>query len=707
MSILSKDGAHSMLQVQEYEDPWATNLLQPSTVQPKTNTQYSKVSKSPRTSSADDVQADPRGAAGSRPTSKDSERRTSRANLESSLKKISGQMSRRMSTSRKSEIAPEESEPVGIKKPLASKMFMDMEALKEKVKQKLERPRYDVQELYYTTGVIQRVARHWVFEYLTLFIIAFNAIWIAIDTDLNDQEILLNAAPIFQVMENAFCAYFSLELTIRFLAFRNKLNCLKDAWFMFDSFLVMTMVLETWIMSIVLLAVAGAAGANGLSNASILRMLRLLRLSRMARMARLLRAMPELMILIKGMVAAGRSVFFTMCLLCLVHYIFAMIFTQLSANTYSGSIYWPSVYTAMYTLLVNGTLLDNIGQVIFDITNDGWYFAPIFYIFILLSTYMLCNMLIGILCEVVSQVAQIEKEEGQVAFVKMKMMQIFHDSGLDSNGDGEISKDEFMQILTNHEATRALSEVEVDPVGLVDFADFIFESDDTQEETKLSFGEFMDVILELRGSNTATVKDMMDLRKFIRKAGAKMNYRLQRIEAAQVAALKARKLASQTAPGDPSPPSSGSGIPGLQSVAESAPTAQNAVTAAPRSQQQNAAASQKHMQTPGTTQYEATNNNDPELQAWLAWCEQNLVARHIELQHLLQGVSSLGGSELPGVVEHGSENKLFFASRSNDVAARMARLSQLLGDGLLEVRMQRTANMGDCVIRGETQSDLV
>eukprot|EP00419_Tripos_fusus_P050768 CAMPEP_0172840548 /NCGR_PEP_ID=MMETSP1075-20121228/29406_1 /TAXON_ID=2916 /ORGANISM="Ceratium fusus, Strain PA161109" /LENGTH=63 /DNA_ID=CAMNT_0013684405 /DNA_START=154 /DNA_END=342 /DNA_ORIENTATION=+ len=57
--------------------------------------------------------------------------------------------------------------------------------------------------------------------------------------------------------------------------------------------------------------VMGGDGAVGLGNASILRMARLLRLTRLFRMARLLRAMPELLILVKGMAAAMRSVVFT------------------------------------------------------------------------------------------------------------------------------------------------------------------------------------------------------------------------------------------------------------------------------------------------------------------------------------------------------------------------------------------------------------
>mmetsp|Transcript_99284 Transcript_99284/g.171030 ORF Transcript_99284/g.171030 Transcript_99284/m.171030 type:complete len:138 (+) Transcript_99284:49-462(+) len=50
----------------------------------------------------------------------------------------------------------------------------------------------------------------------------------------------------------------------------------------------------------------------------------------------------------------------------------------------------------------------------------------------------------------------------------------------------------------------------VDVVGLVDFADIIFEND-----IELSFADFMELVLQLRGSNNCTVKDMVDLRKFV------------------------------------------------------------------------------------------------------------------------------------------------------------------------------------------------
>merc|ERR1719345_549936 len=100
------------------------------------------------------------------------------------------------------------------------------------------------------------------------------------------------------------------------------------------------------------------SGGDGLGNTSILRLVRLLRLTRMARMIRLLRAMPELMILVKGISVAMRSVFFTLCLLFLEIFIFAIAFTQLAASTPLEQSYFESVPGAMNSLLIRGTLPD-------------------------------------------------------------------------------------------------------------------------------------------------------------------------------------------------------------------------------------------------------------------------------------------------------------------------------------------------------------
>merc|ERR1719409_2175499 len=118
-----------------------------------------------------------------------------------------------------------------------------------------------------------------------------------------------------------------------------------------------------------MLAQGGSEGA--MLDTSIIRLAKLLRLSRMARMARLLRAMPELLILIKGMLAACRSVFFTLCLLTLIMFVFSVAFRQLSVDCDFADIYFVSVPASMYSLLLHGTLLDDVSTMAKDIGKES------------------------------------------------------------------------------------------------------------------------------------------------------------------------------------------------------------------------------------------------------------------------------------------------------------------------------------------------
>merc|ERR1719387_2770692 len=118
------------------------------------------------------------------------------------------------------------------------------------------------------------------------------------------------------------------------------------------------MILETWIMPLI------SSGGGGLSQLSILRLLRLLRLSRMAR---LMRSVPELLTLIKGIVAATRSVGSALVLLIIETYVFAIIFTGVYRDlkfqdpdelTEDESFLLENFGTmpaSIFTLLVNGT----------------------------------------------------------------------------------------------------------------------------------------------------------------------------------------------------------------------------------------------------------------------------------------------------------------------------------------------------------------
>lgn len=82
-----------------------------------------------------------------------------------------------------------------------------------------------------------------------MVVIVTYAIYMSIDLDLNEGDIITNTPWIFIVCEQLFCLYFFLELCIRFCAFERKCNSLKDSWFVFDLVLVVLMVAETWVWS--------------------------------------------------------------------------------------------------------------------------------------------------------------------------------------------------------------------------------------------------------------------------------------------------------------------------------------------------------------------------------------------------------------------------------------------------------------------------
>lgn len=407
---------------------------------------------------------------------------------------------------------------------------------------------YNVEDFYWETGYWQAIAKNAYFGHLTLAVISLNACWIGIDSDHNDAETLADAELPFQVGEHFFAIFFTFEWLARFMSFQSKWNCFKDGWFKFDSALVGLMVGETWIMP---LAMGG--GGGGMGDVSILRLLRLLRLTRMAR---LMRAIPELLVLLKGMAAAARSVFSTLVLLILFTYVFAIIFKQQVGENDNLAYFFNTIPEAMWNLLLVGTLLDNITDVLNLLRKEAPVMCAVFLFWVLLSSFTILNMLIGVLCEVVAAVAEAEKEQNVVNYVKDTLLGVLDTFDLD--GNRKLSESEFAAFCSHPATKEPLEAIEVDVDNLKSLTDVIFSKSDTDDDEQnpageddgtpispmapetpasvgsaakkrlsqsmsmkggreLDFGEVLETILELRSSNTAMVKDAVEIRKHIRR----------------------------------------------------------------------------------------------------------------------------------------------------------------------------------------------
>jgi len=293
---------------------------------------------------------------------------------------------------------------------------------------------------------------------------------------------------------------------VRFLAFQKKLDCVKDHWFLFDFVLVSLMILETWVLMIVLTIISSDSETGFLSNLSILRLVRLVKLIRMARLAKLLRAVPELVILLKGILAASRSVVMVFLLWLVIIYFYAMIFRQLTKGDDIGEMYFESVPAAMNTLLLKG-ILPEIASIVNNVGNANPLLWPIMLSFIVVATLTVANMLIGILVGVVGAVATAEKEGMVVGQLASDMRAVFASGGRDLSSP--IAKEDFQQLLVIPACACALKDCGVDVVAMLDIADTIYDVLPPSEDG-IPFQDFITLILSMRSTNPATVKDIRE-----------------------------------------------------------------------------------------------------------------------------------------------------------------------------------------------------
>eukprot|EP00747_Dinoflagellata_sp_TGD_P145479 gnl/TRDRNA2_/TRDRNA2_176591_c7_seq15.p1 gnl/TRDRNA2_/TRDRNA2_176591_c7~~gnl/TRDRNA2_/TRDRNA2_176591_c7_seq15.p1 ORF type:complete len:338 (+),score=53.52 gnl/TRDRNA2_/TRDRNA2_176591_c7_seq15:265-1278(+) len=220
----------------------------------------------------------------------------------------------------------------------------------------------------------------------------------------------------------------------------------------------------------------------------------------------MLRSLPELMVMIKGMVTAAASVGYTLALLMIITYVFSIAFRNLvPPGSDIEEAYFSSVPEAMHNLIIYATFLDSLSDFILSLKESSPVCFIVAWIYISLASLTVMNMLIGVLCEVISAVAAEENESTMVDKINEKFGEIV--AQLDENNDGTISWDEFQGILEYPEATLALESVNVDPEGMIDMAEDVFFEDG--QEACLSFNDFMGMVLDLRGGQNATVKDIM------------------------------------------------------------------------------------------------------------------------------------------------------------------------------------------------------
>jgi len=399
------------------------------------------------------------------------------------------------------------------------------------------------------------------FQNTTLFVICINAMWIGADVEWNnaalktDAEDKLPWEPVSTIVENCFCVYFTVEVVLRFFAFRFKKDCLRDAWFVFDAFLVAFMVLETWILPIITLAMGGGGDSGSLSSLSALR------ITRLSRMVRLSRSVPELRTLVKSMISGLKATLTILIFLVMILWLFAIIFTtqlacvppfdgaeegdetcppnfDLDDGAGNRGHLFGSVGSSMMTLFTNGVLGDNLYQTLDIIKGEGklsdlimwWLFSGFF----TLTALTLLNMLIGVLIDNIAQTAKGEESSMWEEEFKLCMENAF--DKIDKDHSGTVTVQEWLHIREDEEVRRTLAndfqcdedflDGQMDKMEAVLFCSesgsgakkSIFDPGPAismEDSDGIGFEEFVASMLELRPDKEATPLDLALLERYL------------------------------------------------------------------------------------------------------------------------------------------------------------------------------------------------
>jgi len=331
------------------------------------------------------------------------------------------------------------------------------------------------------------------FDLFILTTITIYSGWIGFEIDYNKWYQARGTAPnatMFFIGDTIFTIIFVLEICCRFFAYKKKQDFWRDpqlwVWNIFDLCLIILMIFETWIMLLL--------NDIDVPSLSILRMLRLLRISRLFRM------IPELALMIKSMVAALKSVSSTLLLAVAIMYVFSIILTEWFLN--SDMVNQPcnpvefddgleDVCFEIYFGNIEYSLLTMIQLLIFDDTFNlirpamraNKMMGVILIIFIFLAAFLVLNMLIGVICEIVASTTSREKDQ----ILQQRVKEVF--GLLDTDDNGYLDREEFAaQQTTEFIGMLGLSKQVVEDA---------FDLIDSDQSGTLELQEFVDIVFKL------------------------------------------------------------------------------------------------------------------------------------------------------------------------------------------------------------------
>lgn len=218
------------------------------------------------------------------------------------------------------------------------------------------------------------------FQRFIIWLIVLNGVILGLATS---KPLMESYGSIINLADNLIVAIFTVEILLRIYVHR--VSFFKDPWSLFDFFVV---------------AISLIPANDGLS---ILRALRVLRLFR------LLTVVPQMRIIIAALVKVIPGIASISMVVLLFFYVFSIMATNLFADAFP--VWFGDLGKSMYTLFQVMTLESwsmGISRPVMDVFPYAWIF---FILFILLVTFIMINLFIGIIVDAIFTIKEENKEE--------------------------------------------------------------------------------------------------------------------------------------------------------------------------------------------------------------------------------------------------------------------------------------------------------
>lgn len=354
-----------------------------------------------------------------------------------------------------------------------------------------------------TRLVLREVVRTRPFLLTVALIITANAVYMGIEARTQERKSWRNVEVIM------FTFIFLVELTVRFIATIPVKRFFKSAWNLFDLLIVAVSIVDN-ILVIIL------RNTTEIGSFSVLRSLRLIRV---IRVFRLLRVLGGLWKLVRGILNAAYTLIWTWVLLAVVIYIFSIVSTRLIGHAHRGDAYieeyFGTVFRSMLTLF-QATTTEGWADIAREVMKLQPWSAGFFILYLHVTTFAILNVMIAVIVESTldeadqSKLKSAEKRLEDLRKAYEKIYKVFLDG--DSDQDGVLTQQEFLEHLEQPKVSRYFEEIGIDP----NEAEYLFTILDYDGSGSLDASEFVGGLLKVIG--TAKAKDIMAVHCELRRS---------------------------------------------------------------------------------------------------------------------------------------------------------------------------------------------